>query len=253
MILFVFEGDEREPNFYRTLEKLYFPKNNNNIICSFGNNIYELYNEMMELEGDGDIISVMKERLSRKGDTTLEKFKSSDFSEIYLFFDYDFQNTQLTLDQINERMKQMLELFSEETDCGKLYVNYPMLESIRYVKELPDDDYYKYEVDRQECTDFKRLSGKFSCFDNLDFLIFKKEEKPSHERYMRIRENWEILRTMNVSKANYLISGENAMPKNKADVGQMAVFEAQITKYVLPKNSVSVLNSFPIFIYEYLK
>lgn len=70
---------------------------------------------------------------------------------------------------------------------------------------------------------------------------------------MRIRENWEILRTMNVSKANYLISGENAMPKNKADVGQMAVFEAQITKYVLPKNSVSVLNSFPIFIYEYLK
>lgn len=28
MILFVFEGDEREPRLYRTLERLYFPKVN---------------------------------------------------------------------------------------------------------------------------------------------------------------------------------------------------------------------------------
>ena len=39
MILFVFEGDEREPRLYRTLERLYFPKVNDNIICSFGNNV----------------------------------------------------------------------------------------------------------------------------------------------------------------------------------------------------------------------
>ena len=45
MILFVFEGNEREPRLYRTLERLYFPRENDNIICSFGNNIYELYNE----------------------------------------------------------------------------------------------------------------------------------------------------------------------------------------------------------------
>ena len=43
MILFIFEGDEREPRLYRTMERLYFPKKNDNIICSFGNNIYDLY------------------------------------------------------------------------------------------------------------------------------------------------------------------------------------------------------------------
>ena len=48
MILFIFEGDEREPRLYRTMERLYFPKENDNIICSFGNNIYDLYNEIME-------------------------------------------------------------------------------------------------------------------------------------------------------------------------------------------------------------
>ena len=54
MILFVFEGDEREPRLYRTLEKLYFPKVNDNIICSFGNNIYDLYNELNEYEDGGE-------------------------------------------------------------------------------------------------------------------------------------------------------------------------------------------------------
>lgn len=52
MILFVFEGDEREPRLYRTLERLYFPKQNENIICSFGNNIYDLYNELQEYDGN---------------------------------------------------------------------------------------------------------------------------------------------------------------------------------------------------------
>ena len=52
MILFVFEGDEREPRLYRTLERLYFPKQNENIICSFGNNIYDLYNELQEYDGE---------------------------------------------------------------------------------------------------------------------------------------------------------------------------------------------------------
>ncbi len=38
MILFVFEGKEREPSLYKTLERLYMPKGNDNIICTFNNN-----------------------------------------------------------------------------------------------------------------------------------------------------------------------------------------------------------------------
>lgn len=78
MILFVFEGDEREPRLYRTLERLYFPKVNDNIICSFGNNIYDLYNELKEYEDGGDIVSVMRERLAARGDSILNGIRSSD-------------------------------------------------------------------------------------------------------------------------------------------------------------------------------
>ena len=73
MILFVFEGEEREPELYKTLERLYFPRENDNIVCSFGNNIYALYMEMLALEGDGDIVSVMKGKLAERGERTCQK------------------------------------------------------------------------------------------------------------------------------------------------------------------------------------
>lgn len=161
MILFVFEGDEREPRLYRTLERLYFPKVNDNIICSFGNNIYDLYNELKEYEDGGDIVSVMRERLAARGDSTLNGIRSSDISEIFLFFDYDFQNSHLSLEEINQRVEEMLALFADETENGKLYINYPMIESIRYTKELPDNGYANYVVSREECKDFKRLARDF--------------------------------------------------------------------------------------------
>jgi hypothetical protein len=68
MILFVFEGKEREPFLYKTLERLYMPKGNDNIICTFNNNIYELYSEIESLDDDGDIVSMLRERLANRGD-----------------------------------------------------------------------------------------------------------------------------------------------------------------------------------------
>lgn len=86
MILFIFEGDDREPHIYKTIERLYFPKNNDNIICSFGNNIYDLYNEMKSYDGNGDIVAVMKERSAGKGLSILDNIRRTDISEIFLFF-----------------------------------------------------------------------------------------------------------------------------------------------------------------------
>lgn len=253
MILFVFDGDERESRLYRTLERLYFPKQNENIICSFGNNIYDLYNELQEYDGDGDIVALMWERLADRDDATLGGIRNSDISEIFLFFDYDFQNSQLSLDEINRRVEEMLTLFDDETDNGKLYINYPMIESIRYTKELPDDAYASYSIGREVCKDFKRLAREFSAYDSLDHLLFKDGVTPTKEKYLKVKDNWEYLRTMNVCKANLLTRGLFTMPREKSDIGQQAVFNNQVTKFVKPKESVAILNSFPIFIYEYMK
>lgn len=251
MILFVFEGERREVGLYRTLERLYFPRDNDNIVCSFGNNIYELYAQMSELGGGGDIVAMLKERLEKRGDATLRGVRSSDISQTYLFFDYDFQNTQLTIGEANARVEAMLGMFDDETGNGRLYINYPMVESIRYVKELPDEDYWRYVISREECRDFKRLVDSFSSYRSFDFIMFKDGIIPPKGMYMKVRDNWETLKRMNVCKANYIVNGVCAMPKNVREIRQILIFTEQKGKYINLSESVAVLNSFPLFLFEY--
>lgn len=57
---------------------------------------------------------------------------------------------------------------------------------------------------------------------------------------------------MNVRKANCLCNGNYTFPDNKDDIRQSLIFESQLAKHVLSDECrVSILNSFPIFIYEY--
>ena len=82
----------------------------------------------------------------------------------------------------NEKIKEMLELFDNETEKGKLYINYPMVESIRYFKkELPDEDYIDHQVDvvvRKTQFELKKaqdrahiLEGLRIAMDHIDEVI----------------------------------------------------------------------------------
>ena len=249
MILFVFEGKEREPQLYRAIESLFFPKETDCIVCSFGNNIYELYRQITKLGEGADIVSVLREQLDGREENPLKDITtSSAFAEIYLFFDYDLHH-RLPLDEINRRLGEMLVLFDDETTNGKLYINYPMIESIRYTKELPDADYYLYTIPKNECGGFKRIAHDFSAYGSLDFLT------DTRERWIEAtKQHWQHLKDMNVCKANYICRGTNAYPKQKSDIAQQNIFEAQFQKYVnTDECNVAILNAFPIFLYDYFK
>lgn len=43
------------------------------------------------------------------------------------------------------------------------------------------------------------------------------------------------------------------MPTEKAAINQLAVFQSQVAQFIKPSEHVAILNSFPIFIYEYMK
>lgn len=63
MILFVFEGVKREPDLFRTIQRLYFSNRKEQIVCSYNNNIYQLYKDLQEYDGDGDIVSLLMEKV----------------------------------------------------------------------------------------------------------------------------------------------------------------------------------------------
>lgn len=252
MILFVFEGAEREPKIFKSLERLFFGKGER-IVCSFGNNIYEVYRQLKELGGDGDIVSILRENNAQLP----LGVKSSDFSEIYLFFDYDFQNTNLTLAEMNGRLQEMLEMFDDETDNGKLYVSYPMVESLCYTKELPDDHFVEYAISRRDCMErsFKDLAREFSHYGSLDFIELPDSghHQPGKKDIARVRQNWIWLVQQHASKANFMCAGVLRMPVDKEVVSQSRIFAAQLVKYLEDEGRIAILNGFPLFLFEYFK
>ena len=252
MILFVFEGAEREPRVFRTLERLFFGQGER-IVCSFGNNIYELYRQLQEFDGDGDIVDILRENHA----DLPEGVKTSDFSEIYLFFDYDFQNENLTLEEMNQRLREMLAVFDDETDNGKLYVSYPMVESLCYTKELPDEHFVEYTVSRCDCRErsFKVIAQEFSYYGSMDFIELPDEghHKPGKREYARVKQNWIWLVGQHVSKANYMCNGVAGRLMDKDAVAQPRIFEAQCEKYLCNEEKIAVLNGFPLFLFEYFK
>lgn len=253
MILFVFEGKKREPELFRTMEKLFF-QGSQNIVCSFGNNIYELYRQMKALDDAGDIVSLLVDKYRGHADSPFgNSAKSSDFSEIYLVFDYDFHNTNILAEGMNSQLEEMLDMFDNETENGKLYINYPMVEAIRYTKKLPDSRFHKYTVSRHQClnSSFKKIADEFSDYKSLDFLSLS-NRRPATDSEMKSRtNNWNLIKEQHVAKANFLCTGNLTRPEAKDDISQKAIFNAQLQKHVLPNDSVSILSAFPLFLFEY--
>ena len=138
MILFVFEGQRSEPKLFETLKELFFPKRVDQFVCTYNSNIYSLYSHLAELDvfqdenvkSSGRTVSILNTILQKKGDDTLANILEAEISEIFLFFDYDFHESRLSLEENNAHLNAMLEYFNDETAIGKLYINYPMIESI---------------------------------------------------------------------------------------------------------------------------
>ena len=261
MILFIFEG-KIDKTYFESIKRLFFSEKSDTFICTYNSNIYSLYTKLNQhdtLNGmlEVNTVSVFKEILLEKGDDTLKDIREDEVSEIYLFFDYDFQENARTLKENNNRLSEMLKYFNNETASGKLYINYPMVESLRYTKELPDNDYWKYTVTRQRCQNenFKHQVHEFSFYGaNLEYLIVTikpaDDEATIQQKMEKVRTNWLHLVTMNTSKSNYICNGNNKLPDEVNN--QQEIFSSQLSKYVnTDECMVAILNAFPIFLFDY--
>ena len=261
MILFIFEGKD-DKTYFESIKRLFFPEKSDTFVCTYNSNIYSLYTKLQDhdmLHGmlEVNTVSVFKEILLERGDETLKDIREDEVSEIYLFFDYDFQEKARTLEENNKRLTELLEYFTDETGRGKLYINYPMVESLRYTKELPDNDYWQYTVTRQRCQEesFKHQVHEFSFYGaNLEYIILTikpaDDEAKKQEKTDAAKQNWQHLIVMNVSKSNYICNDKNEIPEEVDK--QKDIFDNQLSKYVETEDcKVAILNAFPIFLFEY--
>ncbi len=109
----------------------------------YGTNIYMLYDDIVReygqewTEDDIDLPFVISKK---KGFEQL-RYKT-DFTNIILVFDYERHDTNFS----ESKILDMQNYFMDATDSGKLYINYPMIESYQHLKELPDFAYAERRI-----------------------------------------------------------------------------------------------------------
>lgn len=230
--LFVFEGRKTEDNIVKNLAQNFseiFPdiSDNENVKCAYFTTIYSLYKEVLEDEYL-DLFMILKgKELNKK---KLKDYKSSDFSEIYLFFDYDGHASNAD----DNKLLKMIEYFNNETEFGKIFISYPMVESLKYFSNTIDFQELKFEI--KEGKNYKKIVNINCDKKYLDFNEFDKDI-------------WLELIDVHLKKMNFIGNTDFSFPNNL--IPQNEIFIKQLEKYINIDATVAVLSAFPIFIFDY--
>lgn len=245
-ILFVFEGKSSEDDIVASLEQK-FLGNRIAVKCVFDAEIYQLYKILKADDFAIDLITLLKERNSENAEI-LKDYDRTSFAYTYLFFDYDAHSTMAD----DNKLIELLKFFNNETENGKLFVSYPMVEAIRHYHD--DDSFRKLVVKckRTNCPNIKTCPETESCKKEPHYKEFVPTD--SLPQMVNIHhydsELWKKLIFLHLCKANELVTDIYSLPQNILE--QEVIFDKQLSKHIQqPCPHVAVLSAFPLFILEY--
>lgn len=158
-ILFIVEGKKTEPRFIKKMMSTLGLAEEKEIY-SFGTNIHVLYDKVFG-NADPEEVDLLLS-LKSIADDEGKQILSQSYTDVYLVFDVEVHDPRFNPDHISE----LLNHFYDSTEEGKLYLNYPMMESYRHMRSLPDPDYLGSVIRLEDIPHYKRIVGD-ECCDEL--------------------------------------------------------------------------------------
>lgn len=232
-ILLVVEGRVTEVEFFSRFGELFFDNKTKLVFYPYSSNVYSLYHRLKNYEDMTDTIAVLKEMATTEEQKNLLKRK---FAEIYLIFDYDPQETAYS----DEKIRAMLSLFDNETELGKIYINYPMMESFRDHRNFSTQDYLKRSISIKDIS-----SEQYKLY--VRDIGWNKNIAQITERHFK------MLCRMNIIKSNFILYSQNKMPE-QINCSLCTNQEQILNKEIELKNeedTVTVLNTCTFFLLDY--
>lgn len=227
-ILFIVEGEKTEKQIIDSLEKHNFIPNKP-FIYAFCNDIYHFYSKIKTYLTNDNSYDFFRELKRLDKNKHLKDLKDDNFTETYLFFDYERQSCRANDDKI----KELMDFFNEETENGKILISYPMTESLKHIDNSQDF--------KDNTIDCKIKNYKHIVSENSD------------KKYIQINKYdksiWKELIQTHLYKMNYIINDNYSFPTQI--YSQLEIFDNQKKKFIDKNNKVSVLSAFPIFIHDY--
>lgn len=241
-IAIIYEGVKAEKEIFENLNKNFFSANKEIKIFSFpaDGNIYMLWERLKKDEFETDVISIVKEMCHTSENEDIKNLKESEFSEVYLFFDFDIHNNNLKKEhRRTDILLEMFETFNNETEYGKLYVSYPMVESIKDIS-VEDRDYNNLYITMEESFEYKMLVGK--SHDYADYTKIT-------------REMWLAACDASRKRASLIVTYKDTCDYSQfiSLLTQDKIYEKQKEFFVKDNRCIAILNSIPLFLLEYFK
>jgi hypothetical protein len=224
-ILFVVEGAKTERQIVSNINKHFF--RDKIIHVAYEAEVYQL-GQYMRDDPYLDLFEVLKER-NEKNRQVLAEFSREDFSQIYMFFDYDGQASKAS----DDALTQMLGHFGNETEHGKLYVSYPMVEALKHLN---------HSTSFEDCVVAADITGK-------DYKHLVSEDTAFQDLRKITEEDWRFIIQENMKKAELVATGHYRLPTVLAE--QISLLAGQLQRYKTPSGTVAVLSAFPLFLREY--
>ena len=226
-ILMVFEGEDTEKKIFDSLKKFYLNEHSDTIVYGFHcGEIYSLYNKLNKDE-DLELFPLLQDKLASKNND-LQNIKQSEVSEIYMFFDYDGHAASAS----DQTLREMLELFDNETEKGKLYISYPMVEAIKH---------FGANIDFENLV---AISEK-----NYKKIVRSENDDILNHIINYTKDHWLHIIDINTRKLGKLFTNKFEILNEVKE--PIEIFDRQVIKHLNVDNKVSVLSAFPIFLVDY--
>jgi len=177
-------------------------------------------------------IRLLQHLKEREKDVAKKAIFDTHYSDVILVFDLDPQDKRFSA----EKIQRMSEFFTESSDMGKLYINYPMVEAFYHMKSIPDANYNSYKVTLQELKE-----GKYKERVN------RENRNHDYTKFAVNRTECNTVIKQNIAKAQWLCSVGNDTPINHSKVlqSQLDCIKEQQSLFVLCTCAFYVLDYNP--------
>ena len=151
-----------------------------------------------------------------------------------MIFDFDPQDSQYS----TEKLDRLLRYFNNSTTNGRLFINYPMVESLFHISSWNEsqDVFNNRYIKKDNLLNYKSIVDKESC----RYTDFKKFT----------RQQFDVLIKLNLLKVLFLL---NASPSRKllCDAKKLhQIFEIE-SSALEKQEAIYVLNTCILYFYEY--
>ena len=233
-VLFITEGEHDSHFLEKLLNK--FRDGREYEVFVYKTSIHQLLERLEEEYGMDDDIEFMTFLKGCKTNKESQDVLDRKFTDIFLVFDMDPHHTLYD----PKRLRRAIELFDDSTVNGKLYLNYPMLESYKHIPDPNTMDYLDLKVTLEEIK--SNYKGRAANEGSKSLMHVAKIDEDLMKRIV----------ILNLMKSNMMVSGKRELPDSDAyaSITGSAVLEIQEGS-LREKGWIYVLNTSVFIVVDY--